>query len=71
MPDILASGFFRTYSFPMRLKGELKKKSGKFTDDELLQFEGDDEILSGNAQLLFGDQKKNARKWAEDRQAKN
>ena len=54
----------------MRLKGELKKKSGKFTDDELLQFEGDDEILSGNAQLLF-DQKKNARKWAEDRQAKN
>jgi len=70
VPDILASGFFRTYSFPMRLKGELKKKSGKFTDDELLQFEGDDEILSGNAQLLF-DQKKNARKWAEDRQAKN
>ena len=54
-----------------RLKGELKKKWGKFTDDELLQIEGDDDKFSGKAQELYGDQKEKVRKWAEDWQAKN
>lgn len=49
-----------------QLKGELKQKWGKFTDDELLQIEGDYDKFRGRAQELYGDQKEEVSKWAED-----
>jgi uncharacterized protein YjbJ (UPF0337 family) len=49
-----------------QLKGELKKRWGKFTDDEILQIEGDYDKFSGRAQELYGKQKDEVTKWAEN-----
>lgn len=49
-----------------KFKGELKKKWGKFTDDDLLQIEGDYDKFRGKAQERYGDQKEEVSKWAED-----
>lgn len=46
-------------------KGEAQKKWGKFTDDELLQIEGDYNKFMGATQKLYGDQKEDVRKWAD------
>ena len=54
-----------------QFKGEVKKKWGKFTDDELTQIEGDYDKFKGRAQELYGDQKEELNKWTEDWQAKN
>ncbi|MFZ1748428.1 MAG: CsbD family protein [Nitrospirales bacterium] len=54
-----------------QFKGEVKKKWGKFTDDELTQIEGDYDKFKGRAQELYGDQKEELNKWTEDWQTKN
>jgi uncharacterized protein YjbJ (UPF0337 family) len=49
--------------------GEAKKQWGKFTDDELLEVNGDREILSGKIQEKYGIAKEHADrqidKWAD------
>ncbi len=54
-----------------QFKGAVKQKWGKFTDDELLQVEGDYDKFQGKAQELYGDQKEEVNKWAEEWQEKN
>ena len=46
-------------------KGEAQKKWGKFTDDDLLQIEGDYNKFMGTVQKRYGDQKEDVRKWAD------
>jgi uncharacterized protein YjbJ (UPF0337 family) len=40
-----------------QLKGELKKQWGKFTDDDLLQIEGDYDKFVGKVQERYGENK--------------
>jgi uncharacterized protein YjbJ (UPF0337 family) len=54
-----------------QFKGELKKKWGKFTDDELMQIEGDYDKFKGRSQELYGDQKEEVNNWVQDWQKKN
>ena len=54
-----------------QLKGEIKKKWGKFTDDELLQVEGDYDKFEGKAQELYGDKKEESTEWLDERETKN
>lgn len=49
----------------MQFKGELKKKWGKFTDDDLKMIEGDYEKFAGKVQEHYGDKKEEVLKWAE------
>ena len=46
-----------------QLKGEIKKKWAKMTDDDLLDVEGDIDKLSGKIQERTGDRKEDIRKW--------
>jgi uncharacterized protein YjbJ (UPF0337 family) len=48
-----------------QFKGELKKQWGKFTDDDLLQIEGDYQKFQGTLQAKYGDQKKEVGRWAD------
>lgn len=48
-----------------QFKGELKKKWGKLTDDDLLQIEGDYDKLVGKVQERYGDKKAEVLKWAD------
>src|SRR5262245_44256490 len=48
-----------------QFKGELKQKWGQFTDDDLMQIEGDYEKFLGKVQERYGDQKDAVLKWAE------
>ena len=41
----------------MQFKGELKKKWGKFTDDDLKMIEGDYDKFAGKVQEHYGDKK--------------
>ena len=52
-------------------KGEIKKKWGKFTDDELLQVEGDYDKFEGKAQELYGDRKEEITEWLDGLERKN
>lgn len=54
-----------------QLKGEIKKKWGKFTDDELLQVEGDYDKFEGKAQELYGDKKEEITEWIDGLEMKN
>lgn len=54
-----------------QLKGEIKKKWGKFTDDELLQVEGDYDKFEGKAQELYGDKKEEITEWLDGLETKN
>ncbi|MDR4493544.1 MAG: CsbD family protein [Nitrospirales bacterium] len=54
-----------------QFKGEIKKKWGKFTDDELLQIEGDYDKFEGKAQELYGDKKEEITQWLDSLEAKN
>lgn len=54
-----------------QLKGELKKKWGKFTDDDLQQIEGDYDKFQGRVQELYGNQKEEVTKWVDDWRATN
>jgi uncharacterized protein YjbJ (UPF0337 family) len=49
-----------------QFKGELKKKWGQFTDDDLLEAEGDYEKFLGLVQKKYGDQKEEVTQWADD-----
>lgn len=50
--------------------GEVKKKWGKLTDDEILEINGDREILAGKLQEKYGMAKVDANrqidKWADE-----
>lgn len=52
-----------------QVSGEVKKQWGRLTDDELLEINGDREILSGKIQEKYGIAKEHANsqidKWAD------
>ena len=48
-----------------QFKGELKKQWGKFTDDDLLQIEGDYQKFQGTLQAKYSDQKEEVGRWAD------
>lgn len=47
-------------------KGDLKKKWGKFTDDDLLQIEGDYDKFEGRLQKRYGDRREEVKKWTDE-----
>ena|SRR6185295_4504267 len=47
-------------------KGDLKKKWGKFTDDDLLQIEGDYDKFEGKMQKRYGDRREEVKKWTDE-----
>ena len=49
-----------------QFKGELKKKWGNFTDDDLLFIEGRRDKLEGKIQERYGDRKDEVKKWVDD-----
>ena len=49
-----------------QFKGELKKTWGKFTDDDLIQIEGDYEKFKGLAQERYADRKDELSRWADE-----
>jgi uncharacterized protein YjbJ (UPF0337 family) len=49
-----------------QFKGELKKKWGNFTDDDLLYIEGRNDKLEGKIQKRYGDRKDEVQKWIDD-----
>jgi len=49
-----------------QFKGELKKKWGQFTDDDLLEAEGDYDKFLGVVHKRYGDRKEEVTRWAED-----
>ncbi|MBA2252371.1 MAG: CsbD family protein [Nitrospirales bacterium] len=48
-----------------QLKGELKTQWGKFTDDDLLQIEGDYDKFVGKVQERYGEKKDEVSRWAD------
>jgi uncharacterized protein YjbJ (UPF0337 family) len=53
-----------------QVKGEAKKKWGELTDDELMQINGDREILAGRIQEKYGVAKEEAHKQIDEWAAK-
>ena len=49
-----------------QFKGELKKKWGQFTDDDLLEAEGDYDKFIGVVQKRYGDKKEEVSQWADE-----
>jgi uncharacterized protein YjbJ (UPF0337 family) len=49
-----------------QFKGELKKKWGEFTDDDLILIEGDYEKFKGLAQERYADRKDEIGRWADE-----
>ena len=49
-----------------QFKGELKKKWGNFTDDDLLYIEGRHDKLEGKIQERYGDRKDEVKKWVDE-----
>jgi len=49
-----------------QFKGDLKKKWGNFTDDDLLYIEGNRDKLEGKIQERYGDRKDEVRKWIDE-----
>ena len=49
-----------------QFKGELKKKWGQLTDNDLLKAEGDYEKFLGVVQKRYGDKKEKLIRWTED-----
>jgi len=49
-----------------QFKGELKKKWGNFTDDDLLYIEGSKDKLDGKIQERYGDRKDEVKKWIDE-----
>lgn len=54
-----------------QFKGELKKKWGNFTDDDILYIEGNRDKLEGKIQERYGDRKDEVKKWVDDWFAQN
>jgi uncharacterized protein YjbJ (UPF0337 family) len=50
-----------------QLKGEIKRKWGKMTDDDLMETEGDMDKLAGKIQQRTGDRREDIRKWLDER----
>lgn len=48
-----------------QFKGELKKKWADFTDDDLLQIEGNYDKFTGKVQERYGDKKDEVSRWAD------
>ena len=48
-----------------QFKGELKKQWGKFTDDDLLQIDGNFSKFIGKVQERYGDNKAAVMKWSD------
>ena len=49
-----------------QFKGELKRKWGEFTDDDLKQIEGDYEKFKGVMQERYADRKDELSRWVDD-----
>jgi len=49
----------------IQFKGELKTQWGKFTDDDLLQIDGDFGKFIGKVQEHYGDKKAEVMKWSD------
>ena len=49
-----------------QLKGEMKTQWGKFTDDDLLQVEGDADKFAGKLQERYADKKDEVGKWVDE-----
>ena len=49
-----------------QFKGEVKKKWGEFTDNDLLEVEGDYDKFVGLMQKRYGDRKEEIERWTED-----
>ena len=49
-----------------QVKGEVKKKWGEFTDDDLTQAEGDYDKFIGRVQERYGDKKEEVIRWTSD-----
>ena len=49
-----------------QFKGELKKKWGQFTDDDLTEAEGNYEKFMGVVQKRYGSTKDEVRDWTDD-----
>ncbi|GJL61987.1 MAG: hypothetical protein NPIRA04_06410 [Nitrospirales bacterium] len=48
-----------------QFKGELKEEWGQFTDDDLLEIEGDMDKFEGKLQERYGDRKEELREWTD------
>ena len=49
-----------------QFKGEVKKKWGQLTDNDLLEAEGDYDKFLGVVRKRYGDQKEDVERWTED-----
>ena len=49
-----------------QFKGELKKKWGEFTDDDLMKIEGDYDKFKGAIQERYADRKDEVSRWADE-----
>lgn len=49
-----------------QLKGEVKKKWGQLTDDDLTEVQGDYDKLVGKIQERHGDSEESVRQWVDD-----
>ena len=49
-----------------QFKGEIKQKWGQFTDNDLLEAEGDYDKFLGVVQKRYGDKKEEVDNWAKD-----
>lgn len=49
-----------------QFKGDLKKKWGKFTDDDLLVIEGKYDKFEGKLQERYGDRKAEVQQWTDE-----
>jgi uncharacterized protein YjbJ (UPF0337 family) len=54
-----------------QFKGDLKKKWGNFTDDDLLVIEGDYDKFEGKLQERYGDKREDVRRWTDEWFEKN
>lgn len=50
----------------LQLKGELKRRWGQFTDDDLLQIDGNYDKFVGRVQARYGDQKQDILTWLDE-----
>jgi uncharacterized protein YjbJ (UPF0337 family) len=54
-----------------QFKGELKKKWGQLTDNDLLETEGNYDKFLGVVQKRYGDKKEEVTRWTEDWHERN
>ena len=49
-----------------QFKGDLKKQWGEFTDDDLMQIEGNYDKFEGKVQERYGDRKEDVKRWTDE-----